>query len=133
MGDRAMRTTSTAIAAALAGILMAGTAIADSSVPGDPGAPRRDPAPAATPDFAPAPGGPRPTGATHTGNGWGEILIRRVTGAPPPSVAGDAAVDQMLGVLPGAAAEKEHAKIYIVNDDGEIECWDLDSFLPEPC
>jgi hypothetical protein len=119
-----MRAASTAIVATLCSVLMAGAAVAD---PATAGGPRRGQTPAATPDFAPAPGQVRPTARSDLGQ---QLLALQ----QPDTVAqDDAAVDALLGMLPQDGAAAEGAKHIYVDENGDLACVTLDTFLPEPC
>lgn len=118
----------TTLAATILGFVIAGAAAADT-VPGDPGGPRRDPAPAAVPDFAPNPGQQRPTSAP----GWPAHADAALKGQADAGAGADAAIDAMLGMLPQHSAAAEGAKHIYVTEDGELGCVTLDTFFPEAC
>ncbi|MGF1624375.1 MAG: hypothetical protein ACFCVH_05790 [Alphaproteobacteria bacterium] len=53
--------------------------------------------------------------------------------SPPAQPSADAAIDALLGVLPGAPQAQAGAKHIYVDENGDLACVTLDTFFPEPC
>ncbi|MEZ5666458.1 MAG: hypothetical protein R3F55_03295 [Alphaproteobacteria bacterium] len=120
-----------AFAAALT--IQAGTALADSTIPGA-ATDVRPQSPATTVELLPANPQFRPNGSPVLP----ALLLPAIQAAREAASSqadADGSVDVLLGTLPGgpAAADAQGAKHIYVDENGELACVTLDTFFPEAC